>query len=158
MDGDGLTFRKGDPKETITGKGLSPLYYNVTAPRDSRFGVVVDMTTRKHAEHNDIWLSFTPGDFQAMRDESRKTVTGWVKGYHNKFGRAAMVSTTDFNPHSFSTGVRLETGENYRIGIAGRSSKVTVHRIALFPCSGFACQKKDEAWKKSLSICLPDLE
>lgn len=156
IEEDGLTFRKWDNHESITNEGASPLYYTVTASRNSRFALTVDMTTRKHVEHNDICLRFQPGNFQAMRGNKVKTVTGWVKGYHNEYGRAAMIYTTDFDPHSFSTGIELKAGESYLLGISGRSSKLTVHRIVLFPCSGYGCQDSDISWKTSLNICLPN--
>lgn len=157
IDGDGLTFRKWEDSETITNEGQSPLYYNITATRNSRFAVTVDMTTRKHAEHNDIWVRFQPRGFQGIRGEKLKIETGWVKGYHNEYGRATKLYTTDFDPHSLSTAIELSNGETYSFGISGRSSKLTVHRIVLFPCSGYACQDSDISWKTSLNVCMKDL-
>lgn len=156
VDSDGMTFRKWDDTESITNGGQSPLYYTVTATRNSRFGLSVDMTTRKHAEHNDIWLRFQPGNLQAMREHKVRNITGWVKGYHNEYGRATMIYTTDFDPHSLSTGIELRAGESYSLGISGRSSKLTVHHIVLFPCYGYTCQDSDAFWKTSLNLCLPN--
>lgn len=154
----GLTFRSDDWSESITPSGRSPLDYIVTPRKTSRYAVVVDMTTIKGAEHNDLWVRVTPGGLQAMRKEqNRKIKTGWVKGYHNKKGRAAFVSTIDNNPHSLSTGDILKEGESYEVSIAGRSSMVTLHRIIMFPCRGVECMRS-KSWNESLKQCVPDLQ
>lgn len=156
-ENEGLTFRKDDEREWVTKADESPLYYKVTATRSSRFAIVVDMTTRKPAEHNDIWISFQPGDLQAMRKRTPVMKKGWIKGYHNKNGRAALILTVDFTPHVLSTGEVLVKGKDYMLGIGGRSSMVTVHRIVLFPCDGIGCQR-GWPWRRSLASCLPDME
>lgn len=156
-DNEGLTFRKDDEREWVTKENISPLYYKVRATRNSRFAIIVDMTTRKTAEHNDIWISFQPGDLQAMRKQTPVAKKGWIKAYHGKNGRAALILTVDFTPHVISTGEVLVKGNDYLLGIGGRSSMVTVHRIVLFPCSGNGCQRGWH-WRRSLATCLPDME
>lgn len=149
----GLTFRKGDAREFVTKEGKSPLYYNVKATASSQFAIVVDMTTRANSEHNDIWVNFQPGGLQAMLKKNAFNKGGWIKGYHGENGRAALTLHVDFTPHAISTGKSLTKGETYSLGIGGRSSKVTVHRIVLFPCSGLGCQRSS-AWTATLTRCL----
>lgn len=149
----GLTFRKGDAREFITKEGKSPLYYNLRATASSRFAIVVDMTTRAGSEHNDIWVNFQPGGLQAMLKQKAISKGGWIKGYHGENGRAAVTLHVDFTPHAISTGKSLIKGGTYRLGIGGRSSKVTVHRIVLFPCTGVGCQRSS-TWAAKLTRCL----
>lgn len=150
---EGLTFRKGDAREFITKEGKSSLYYNVRATVSSRFAIVVDMTTRANSEHNDIWVNFQPGGLQVMLKQKAVSKDRWIKGYHGENGRAAVTLNVDFTPHAISTGKILTRGDTYRLGIGGRSSKVTVHRIVLFPCEGVGCQRSS-TWTATLTRCL----
>lgn len=115
------------------------------------------MTTAHGSEHNDVWAHFEPGDFQLIRngvlreEGEKKGVDGWYKVYHNAGGRSIKANTVDFTAHQMSTGEVLQEGMEYRISLAGRSSKVIVHRIILFPCEGLECY--NPAWKKSLKTC-----
>lgn len=155
---DGLTFRLSDWTESLTPSGRSPLHYTMKPRQNSRYAVIIDMTTAKGSEHNDVWVRFTPGGLQAMRKgENKKIQMGWVKGYHNKKRRAAFVSTIDHNPHSLSTGAILTKGESYDVSIAGRSSMVTLHRIIMFPCRGVECMRS-KSWNESLRQCVPDVQ
>lgn len=149
----GLTFRQDDWSESLTSAGQSPLNYVVTPQNSSRYALIIDMTTAKHSEHNDVWVRVKPGGIQAMRKGvDKKIKSGWVKGYHNKKGRAALVSTVDNKPHSLSTGVVLTKGFGYEVSISGRSSMVTLHRIIMFPCTGRGCMRSTK-WNETLRKC-----
>lgn len=151
-ENEGLTFRKGDDSTSITPKRVAPLYYSVTANADKRFAIVVDMTTRGNADHNDIWVRFSE-KIQATHSGDSVIREGWVKGYHNENGRATRTFTVDFTPHILSTGIVLQTGMAYKLGIGGRSSKVTVHKIYMFSCAENSCQRGDR-WNEALERCM----
>lgn len=150
---DGVTFRPGNTDKGIAGPGEFPLTYKFTAPTTSRYGVAIDMTTRGRGDFNDIFIMFSPGGFQLMRDGNSMMADGWIKGYHSMFSRGAKISSVDYEPHSVSTGVILQKGQEYEFAIGGRSSQVTVHSIILFGCSGELCERP--GWKGLQETCAP---
>lgn len=89
-----------------------------------------------------------------MREGVGKRVSGWIKGYHNRNGRAALTSTVDHNGHSIASGDVLQVGSEYLLEISGRSNGVTVHRVLMFPCMGEGCQRR--GWRDTQNICIPD--
>lgn len=153
-DRSSLTFRRSDTKTSITPAGLQPLFYTIKPYKTSRYAIVFDMTTSGKADYNDVWLRFTPGGLQGMLKRVPMKFIGWVKGYHNRNGRAALLFTVDFKPHDISTGAILQKDRLYSLGIAGRSSMVTLHHIVIFPCADYGCQSW--YWKKTLLKCLPE--
>lgn len=150
---DGVTFNPGNKDKGIVGPGDAPLYYKFIAPTTSRYAVVLDLTTRGRADYNDVFLRFSPGGFQLVREGTSKIVTDWVKGYQKHFARGASISSEDHSPHSMSTGIILEKGMEYELAIGGRSNQVTLHNSILFECDGLDCQRKK--WKKDQEACLP---
>lgn len=149
----GVTFKGDDDSINQSNAGLYPLHYNFTAPITSRYAVILDMTTTEKTEHNDVWLMMTPDGLQTIRDRSRIAKDGWIKGYQNRNGRAVITSHVDRDPHSISTVAVLKKGEEYGISISGRSTKVTVHRLLLFPCDGWNCQRSE--WVDRQNRCIP---
>lgn len=149
---DGLIFRPDWIGSNITGAGRAPLVYMLVPTTTSQYAVIVDMTTSGGSEHNDVWLQLK-GGFQIMRKGVASMVTGWTKGYHNKRGRAAFVSTVDNNAHSISSGAVLQQGVHYVFKVGGRSSLVTFHRLLFFPCEGDGCQRG--GWREKQNACIP---
>lgn len=151
-ESEGLSFQPNNMATSITSANKAPLYFSFRPLQTSRHAVVVDMTTSGSSDFNDVWIHVENG-FQLMRSGVAQNVTGWIKGYHNKKGRAAMISHVDRNAHSIASANILETGVEYTFGLGGRSNRVTVHQILLFPCAGTGCQRG--AWKNTQNICLP---
>lgn len=151
---DGLVFKPYDDSRKISQAGVAPLVFNFVPAETSRYAIVLDMTTNGGSDHNDVWMSFTPGGFQIMKEGVSKRQDGWIKGYHNKNGRAAIVSTVDRNAHSISTGDVLTAGAEYEFTVSGRSSKVVLHQVLLFPCEGLGCHRS--GWRGMQNSCIPD--
>lgn len=155
-NGDGLTFRAGDPFEGIVRQGTSPLHYEFQVPRKSTYAITVDMTTRGWTEHNDIFIQFKHGKGLKLFKPPGSTYEpghAYTKAYHNHFGRAKEVRSVDGSGHFFSTISELRPGEKYVITIGARSTKVTVHNIVLFPCRRWNCNAYDKHWKRTLPTC-----
>lgn len=152
---DGVTFRPNNRSKDLTGAGVSPIYYKFTAPLTSRFALALDMTTRGRADFNDVHMRFSPGGWQLMsKAQTSVSFFDWIKGYHSIFGRAAKVaSQVDHVPHSVSTGAILQKGQEYEVAISGRSNRLTLHQILLFPCAGSGCRRHQ--WKPTQEMCLP---
>ena len=131
------------------------LEYGIRVPVESHYGIVLDMTTKHWTEHNDVWLRWKNGRGIRLRKGKSSFVRGnnWIKAYHNKNGRAKASFSVDFRPHSFSTADVLKPGRTYSLYIAGRSSKVTVHRIIMFPCNGNNCHSGSGLWQRYLREC-----
>lgn len=153
LTSNGVAYLPKVRERNVSKPGLAPLTYRFRAPSTSRYAIVVDMTTGHKVDHNDIWMDFLPGGLQLSRHGKRKLVNGWTKVYHNKGGRAALSGSVDFRTHSISTGISLREGAEFVIGISGRSSMVTVHRILLFACDEGMCERK--YWKTQQEDCAP---
>lgn len=156
MDTNGVWFQKNNSKHSIARAGEFPLSYRFTAPVTATYGFVIDMTTSHGTEHNDVWARFPDGGFRFNRHgvfRGGAASQGWVKIYHNMNKRAVVSSTVDFNPHSISTGNELTEGITYEVDLAGRSSKVQVHRILMFPCDGQNCHGGSRTWVAALARC-----
>lgn len=148
----GLAFKPDNMATSITGSSKAQLFFSFRPLQTSRHAVVVDMTTSAGSDFNDVWIHLK-GGFQLMRQGIAQNVTGWIKGYHNKRGRAAIISHVDRNAHSIASAEVLEENVEYSFGLGGRSNRVTVHQILLFPCTGTGCQRGE--WKDTQNICLP---
>lgn len=150
---DGVEFNTGQRSHKITAPGFSTLHYNVNPSVSSRYAVVVDMTTRHGTEFNDVWLRFNTGGFKLVKDKwHTRTAGSWVKAYHNYNRRALYSSSIDFDPHAITTAQVLLKGRSYELVVSGRSNMVIVHRIILFPCSHFGCERS-QTWNEALDIC-----
>lgn len=154
-ESDGLAYKKNlNNKKAITRAGANALKYQFIAPKKSRFAFIIDMTTSNAVDFNDIWAKFNYGGFKLMRNNvSTGAKTGYIKVYHNANGRAQISSSVDHNPHSISTAKELKEGDTYTFYISGRSSKVTIHQIVIYPCSGDTCQR-GTSWNDMLDTCL----
>lgn len=154
----GVAFKPHVDGVYVAKAGKYPLHYKFTAPMSEQYAVVITMTTSHSTEHNDIWAKFPEYGFQFMKGgeiyPDKQKGMNWIKVYHNKNGWASISSSIDFNAHSIATQTRLEAGKTYEFWIAGRSSKVTVHKIVLFPCIGYECQRASNTWKRYLNKCL----
>lgn len=150
---DGVAYMPDNPSQKITGAGKASMIYTLVPPSTSRYAIVLDMTTNGGSEHNDVWVRME-GGIQIMRRGVARTVSGWTKGYHNKRGRAAIISTVDRNAHSMASALVLRQGSEYKFGVGGRSTKVIVHRILFFPCEGKGCQRG--GWRETQNTCIPD--
>lgn len=148
----GLAFQPNNMATSITGSSKAQLFFSFRPLQTSRHAVVVDMTTSAGSDFNDVWIHLK-GGFQLMRQGIAQNVTGWTKGYHNKRGRAALISHVDRNAHSIASAEILDKDVEYLFGLGGRSNKVTVHQILLFPCAGTGCQRG--GWKDTQNTCLP---
>lgn len=154
---DGLEFRAGNRSGEITEKGVSPLMYSFVPPVSSRYAFVLDMTTRQKTEHNDVWARWLDGGFSLMRHGVvfEKIEFGLIKVFHNAKGRAAISSSVDGEAHSISTANVLLKERMQTFYLGGRSTRVIVHRIILFPCEGRSCERRNPEWKKRLRECNP---
>ena len=154
----GLAYKWFDPSTGIDDAGVSTLDFEFTVPITSRYGYVVDMTTRHDLDHNDIW-SLMPGGFALYKDlkPNPAPARGYTKVYHNFNGRKQISSSVDHDPHTMSTYVELVEGSRVVTKIGGRSTRVLIHRIIMFPCSGAGCDRGDPTWNQKLAECIsPD--
>ncbi len=154
-EGGGVTFRKGDPFEGIVQGNASPLTYSFRVPIESNYAITLDMETTGWTEHNDVYLRFQYGGGLVLRRPGFERIPGgkYTKAYHNQNGRYREAKSVDNFGHSFSTLAKLKPGERYFITVGGRSTKVTVHNIILFPCEGGKCTAFDKYWGNTLSTC-----
>lgn len=154
---EGLIFRPHVDATYVASAGKSPLSYQFTAPVTTQYAFIIDMTTAHSTEHNDVWASFPAGGFQLLRggiiNEDERKGQGWTKVYHNGNGRELVSSTVDFAAHSMATKELLNQGVSYEVLLSGRSSKVEVHRIIMFPCEGSGCQRASTNWRNRLAEC-----
>lgn len=153
---EGIVFRPHVDGTYVAKAGLFPISYKFTAPLTAQFAFVLDMTTAHSTEHNDVWAWFPTGGFQLTRgviNEDERKGQGWTKVYHNSNKRDCLASSIDFSPHSMATKEVLEEGVEYEILLSGRSSKLEVHRIIMFPCSGIECQRNVPGWRRLLAEC-----
>lgn len=154
---EGLIFRPHVDGTYVTSAGKFPLSYQFTPAVTTQYSFIVDMATAHNKEHNGAWASFPTGGFQLMRggviNEDERKGQGWTKVYHNGNGRETVSSTVDFAPHSMATKEVLMEGVSYEVLLSGRSSKVEVHRIIMFPCEGSGCQRASTNWRNRLEDC-----
>lgn len=142
--GNSVSYKIGDRSGGIAGKGSAPVKYEFVAPETSRFAFTIDMTTRHGVDHNDVWVEFPSGGWGLNRSgDPQKRAVGWTKAYHNANGRAAKAFSIDFRAHYFSTWMTLKKGDKYVVRVGGRSTRVTVHNLVLFPCTGMGCKNFD---------------
>lgn len=140
---DGIAYLPHSSSTKLTPRGDAPVYFDFKAKKTGRHAFVVDLTTRANSEHNDIWIWMEKG-FQLVK-EGRPPIreTGWIKGFQKLSSRGVALVSGDHDPYSISTGEILQAGKTYRFGIAGRSTKVTIHRTLLYVCKGIECTR----WK-----------
>lgn len=154
---DGVVFRPNVDGTYVAAGGLFPISYMFTVPITSQYAFIIDMTTAHGTEHNDVWAWFPAGGFQLMRggiiNEDERKGQKWTKVYHNMNGRALISSSVDFSAHSMATKEVLQEGIDYEILLSGRSSKLVVHRIIMFPCVGTGCQSASNHWGNFLDEC-----
>lgn len=138
---DGIAFLPHSSSTKLTPSGDSPVYFNFKAKKTGRHAFVVDLTTNGNSEHNDIWIWMEEGF--ALVKEGRSTLrkTGWIKGFQKLNGRGVALVSGDHDPYSIATWETLQAGKTYRFGIAGRSSKVVIHRSLLYVCEGLECTR-----------------
>lgn len=137
--GTGLAFKLGDQHLGFDEAGKYPLTYSFTAPTTDRYAFTIEMETANSVIHNDVWVQFPDGGFKLIREDSMLTKAGWVQAYHNRIGRAVEAYAVEFRPHRFTTKKVLQAGKRYTVKISGRSSKVTIFKIVMFPCSEENC-------------------
>lgn len=148
----GLEYKPYKMSKSIDAMGSEPVEYTFVAPVSSHYGLSVDMTTSGVVDYNDIWIRFPYGDFTLRKGQRVKSAFGWIKGFHNRRGRLTKALSTDHDGHTISTRKMLEAGGRYRVLIGGRSSKVTVHHIIMFPCGGLNCAE-GYFWKRRIREC-----
>lgn len=154
VEKDGITFLKGDNRQSIVRAGQNPVSYMFTAPVTSEYAFILDMTTRGGTEHNDVWAKFEDGGFNLLRSGKFRVGISWIKVYHSKNGRAIESKSVDFTPHTISTRRVLQKGKKYKIELSGRSSKLTVHRIIMFPCKGTGtCRASSKEYQAQRAKC-----
>lgn len=152
-DGMALIYKDGDPSLGIDGPGTAPVEYEFVAPVTSRYAVTLDMETDGAVDHNDVWMEFEEGGFSLEKINSPpRDSKGWTKVYHNSNGRAVLAFSVDFTPHSISTKLILRKGVKYTIRVAGRSTKVALYGIVMFPCTGSQCVI-GAYWNVQVAMC-----
>lgn len=150
-------FRPNDDSRKLTKRGVASLCFTFKAPQKSRLAVVLDMKTGGRTEHNDVFLRMTSG-FRLVQKGEEDIFTEpdvWVKGYHNFNTRAAFVKSIDKNGRAINSGKVFNKGDMVEICVSGRSSKVTLYNVLLFPCGGAnGCYRRAE-WRMEQEKCLP---
>lgn len=137
--GDGMAFKWNDPDRGIDGPGKYPLTFSFVAPITAHYAFTLDMQTSNSVDHNDVWVEFPEGGFKLLRKDSTVNKGGWVKAYHNRNGRSVEAYSVDFKPHRFATENILTGKKKYVLNISGRSTKVRIFNIVMFPCSNEKC-------------------
>lgn len=137
--GSAMAYKYDDSSRSIDRSGSSKLLFRFKAPETSRYAFTIDWKTAGKADHNDVWVDFPIGGWQLKRRDSTKRVRGWIKAYQNANGRAVAAYSVDFRPHAISTGKILKKGQTYVVKLGGRSTKVKVFNIIMFPCEGDKC-------------------
>jgi len=102
-----LVYKEGDMTHDVDSPRRALLKYNLWVPKESNYGIVVDMTTIHPTEYNDVWLSCD--QYLSLRKHA----------------------------HSISTRYKLKPNTKYECTIGGRSTNVIVHGIILFPCEEY---------------------
>ncbi len=154
VEGTAVTYQKDNDYGGVMAGSTSVLVYSFTPPATSAYAVTVDMTSRHHSEHNDIWLRMPDGLNKQHGRSSYYAGDRYIKVFHNRWGRATEAFTPrDTLKWSISTAKKLRRGLPYTISVGGRSTKVTVHRIIMFPCSGFNCVYTSSVWKAGVKAC-----
>ena len=159
VEGDGVTFKSGDNSRDLEARGVSPLSYDFIPPVTSQYAYVMDMTTRGAVRHNDVWVRIR-GGWRFTRDGRTrvKKGTGWFKMYHNRRRRAIATSALSSQASAVSTARTLQAGVADNIRVSGRSTKVTLHNIVMFPCEGVTCDRRNRLYRDRLAVCSALLE
>lgn len=134
-----MAYKFHETTRSTDRSGNSKLLYNFTAPATSRYAFTLDWETAGYTDHNDVWVEFPRVGWRLERKDASTTFNGWVKAYQNKNGRATAAYSIDFNPHAISTMKKLKEGEQYTVKLSGRSTRVKVFSIVMFPCKGDQC-------------------
>ncbi|KAI0559704.1 hypothetical protein FGB62_139g26 [Gracilaria domingensis] len=151
--GGGMQYKFDDPSRKTDKPDAAVMTYSFVAPITGRFAITVDMLTSHGTEHNDIWIEIEGVPFRLVKkNSSQDGKSGMNKAYHNRNGRSKIVYTVDFDAHVFSTKGDLQAGETYTVKIGGRSTKVRVYAIILFPCEAFSCAPGNE-WNGAMNSC-----
>lgn len=149
----GMAYKRNNPSTGIDKPGVATLRYAFTPTESKRYTLTVDMTTDHGTEHNDVWVEIANVPFTLVQgSKTRPGAAGMNKAYHNKNGRSKTVYTVDFDGHVFSTRDALEAGKRYEVKVGGRSTKVVLHGVILFPCSDFSCAHGGK-WNAALNSC-----
>ncbi|KAI0559002.1 hypothetical protein FGB62_172g010 [Gracilaria domingensis] len=149
---DSMQYKFDDDRTRTDPAGRATLRYSFTPLYTARYALTLDMFTSDKLDHNDVWLQIVSVPFTLVS----KTGTimdgkqNFNKAYHNKNGRGKIVFTSDFDPHVFT--VQLQAGETYEVQVGGRSTKVALYGVILFPCEAFGCQLVRE-WYRSANTC-----
>lgn len=153
---DSISFRPDNSSTAAIPPGASSVRYTFKAPVDGTYAVTLDMTTEGITDYNDVFLKFDHGDGFTLRKEDAtvRGGTGYLKAYHNKNRRATEAFSIDHDPHSFSTASTLTAGSSYDLVLGGRSNKVTVHNLILFPCDPEWCYFTSKEWRRNLDQCI----
>lgn len=150
---DGMVYRPGNFSTSVSKPGIAPLQYKFTVQNLSRYAVVVDITSFDEQNYNDIWLSLAPGGLQLKSPTQNEHVEDWVKVFHRENGRSVTSRARASFVGSLSSGEILIPGREYTVFISGRSTRVVVHEIVLFPCPESKCHQA--AWTSIQQLCLP---
>lgn len=132
--------------------GTSKLVYRFVAPATSQYAFTLDWETNGKTDYNDVWVDFPSGGWTLKRRDSTKLVRGWVKAYQNAKERTIAAYSVDFNPHSISTTLVLQKGQTYLVKLGGRSTRVKVFSIIMFPCEGDQCFN-GPYWNNAVKKC-----
>lgn len=148
---DCVTFRKNGASSMEADAGTSILSYLFVSPSTSKFAVTLDTTTSGEA-HNSVYLQIA-GGFELWRDMQMTTASGFVKAFSDTAGRSIAAYSVDEAPHTFVTAVPLRSGNENIIVVGARSTRVSVHRVIMWPCEGTNCDASSAEWKKMRNTC-----
>lgn len=156
---DGVGFRMADMSKSIMKSGNSALNFTFRARKAGRHALVLDLTTSHKSDHNDVWIRFQPGGISLRKaGHSEKLVSEdeWVKAYQKQNGRGASIASGDYDPHSIISAQVLQPNQLYTLSVAGRSSRVVLHRVIVFPCDQY---NRDQClrwrWRNLQNACTP---
>lgn len=150
----GVAFRPNNFETSLSEPGSAALSYKFTVRFKSKYAVVVDMTTFGDQNYNDIWMQLAPGDLQITSFARTENAMGWIKVFHKEDGRSTVTKAKSTFVGSLSSSDSLVPEREYTISISGRSNRVIVHEIVLFPCSEGTCYQSE--WIQTQKICLPN--
>lgn len=132
-----------DPKN-VSPKGSDPLVYKFQVLRSGKYAITMDSESAAVTNFNDVWIGFS--EQQTLRKVVNGTtlplITGFnnaTRAYQNSAGRTKAAFSISHNYHSIETAFPLMPGLNYTITVQGRSPRMKLFGLILFPCEGDDC-------------------
>jgi hypothetical protein len=133
----GMTYKSGG------GDGATPadtdtLEYGFTASGSGTYGIVLDWMVAGTVDNNDVWVQLDAGIKLVRNGGIVNPTQDFIKVYRNEpNNRGISAVSVDFTPHKLET--NLESGKKYTFKVGGRSTKVTMYNVIMYPCNSDDC-------------------